>query len=476
MKHFDLLIIGGGAGAFAAAIRANELKAKTALINAGLPLGGTCVNVGCVPSKTLLYASEMLHYAKLGIPGVELEVKNFDFQKVVQDELALVEKLRQEKYEKVLKNLEHVMAIEGGAQFVSQNEVEVNGEKLSAKKFIIAAGSTATVPPIENIRQVGYVTHIEALRLERQPKELVVIGAGPLGLEFAQMFARFGTKVTVLQREPSIFPHSEKTLTDRLTEVLTKEGIVIKTNAEVKSARKEADKKVISYAINGTQEEESADEILLAAGKTPNTQGLGLDVAGVEIDKRQAVVVNQNFQTSNKSVFAVGDVTNGPLRLEPTAGREGTLAAENALSSQGGSAFGGKGTTLSIDYHTVPYTIFTDPQLAGVGFTEEEQMKQMGVCACRTVSFEDIPKAIIMRRTEGLIKMAIHPQTKQILGVHILAPNAGELIAEAMMLIKNKNTIDDVVNSLPMFPTLSESIKTVALSFTKDISKLSCCI
>jgi mercuric reductase len=467
MKTFDLIIIGGGAGAFAAAIRANELKAKTALINAGLPLGGTCVNVGCVPSKTLLYTGEILHHAKHhGVAGVELEVKSFNFQKVVQDELALVEKLRQEKYGKVLKNLEYVTAIEGKAKFVSKNEVEVNGEKLSAKKFIIATGSTANVPPIEGIREVGFVTHIEALRLEKQPQELVLIGAGPVGLEFAQLFSRFGTKVTILQRGDSIFPHSEKALTDRLAEILAKEGITIKTNVEVKSARKESGKKVVSYQIGGAQEEVPADEILLAAGKTPNTQGLGLDVVGVEINKQQAVVVNQNFQTSTKHIFAVGDVTNAPMRLETTAGREGTLATENAL----------KGTKLSIDYNAVPYTIFTDPQLAGVGFTEDEQMKQMGVCACRTVSFEDVPKAIIIHRTEGLIKMAIHPQTKQILGVHILAPNAGELIAEAMMLVKNKNTIDDVVNSLPMFPTLSEAIKIVALSFTKDINKLSCCI
>lgn len=477
MGTFDLIIIGGGAGAFAAAIRANELsakggsasggKAKIAMINAGLPLGGTCVNVGCVPSKTLLYAGEILHHAKYhDVPGIKLEVKKFDFQKVVQDELSLVEKLRQEKYEKVLKSLEYVTAIDGKAKFVSQNEVEVNGEKLSAKKFIIAAGSTANVPPIEGIREVGFVTHIEALRLKKQPKELVVIGAGPVGLEFAQMFSRFGTKVTILQRGDSIFPHSEKALTDRLAEILSKEGIIIKTNVEIKNARKENGKKIISYLINGKSEEVSGDEILLATGKTPNTQGLGLEVAGVKINKRQAVVVNQNFQTSNKNIFAVGDVANAPVRLETTAGREGTLAAENALKS----------TTLSIDYNAVPYTIFTDPQLAGVGFTEDEQIKQMSVCACRTVSFEDVPKAIIMRRTEGMIKMAINPQTKQILGVHILAPNASELIAEAMMLVKNKNTIDDVVNSLPMFPTLAEAIKIVALSFTKDISKLSCCV
>lgn len=203
----------------------------------------------------------------------------------------------------------------------------------------------------------------------------------------------------------------------------------------------------------------------MAAGKTPNTQELGLEKAGVEIDKKQAITVSKTFQTSQPHIFAVGDITNLPLRLETTAGREGTLAAENAI----------KDAQLSVDYNTVPYTIFTDPQLAGVGFTEEAQMKK-GVCACRTVSFADVPKAIIMHRTEGLIKMGIDPKTKQILGIHILAPNASELIAEAMMLVKNKNTIDDVTNSLPMFPTLSESIKIVALSFTKDLSKLSCCI
>ncbi len=443
MKKFDLIIIGGGAGAFAAAIRANELKAKTAIINAGLPIGGTCVNVGCIPSKTLLWAGEVLNLARHhNIPGIELEVKRLDFQKVVQDELSLVEKLRREKYEKVLKNLEHVTAIEGEAKFVSQNEVEVNDEKLTAEKFIIAVGSTANVPPITGIREVGFLTHIEALRLKKLPKSLVVIGAGPLGLEFSQMFARFGTKVTILQRSPSIFPPAEKELTKRLAEVLTNEGIAIKTNVEIKNAKKEGNKKQITFEIDGKEKSIQAEEILLAAGKTPNTQRLGLEKVGVEFDKRQAVIVNQYLQTSNKNIFAVGDVTNAPLRLETTAGHEGTLAAENAL----------KNTTLSVDYNSVPYTIFTDPQLASVGLTEEQQIKQIGVCACRTVHFSSVPKAIITRRTKGLIKMAIHPETKQILGVHILGPNAGDIIAQAMILVKNKNTIDDVIQTLDCIP------------------------
>ncbi len=466
MNEYDLIIIGGGAGAFAAAIKANELGAKTLLVNKGLPLGGTCVNVGCVPSKTLLWAGEVMHLAQNhNIPGIDIEVKNFDFATVVQHELDLVTKLRDEKYQKVLSQLENVTHVEGKASFLSTTEIEIDGQIYTAKKFIIAAGSTATVPPIENIREVGYITHIEALRLKQLPKELIVVGAGPVGLEFAQMYARFGTKVTILHRGSSIFKGEEELIT-RLAEILTDEGISIKTNVQVKSARKEGDKKIVSYSTDGGTEEVSADEILLAAGKTPNTKGLSLDKAGVEITDKQAVKVNEHFQTSQAHIFAVGDVTNLPIRQETTAGREGTLAAENAL----------KDTKNSIDYTTVPWTIFTDPQLAGVGFTEEEQMKRFGTCMCKTVSFKDIPKAIILNRTEGLIKMAIHPKTKQIMGVHILSPNAGELIAEAMILIKNKNTIDDVVNSLPMFPTLSESIKIAALSFTQDITKLSCCI
>lgn len=466
MKKYDLIIIGGGAGAFAAAIRANELRAKTALVNKGLPLGGTCVNVGCVPSKTLIHAGEVLHLAKNhGIPGIELEIKSFDFQKVVQDEIALVERLKNDKYEQTLKSLKNVDFIDGKARFASPTEIEVNGKKLTANKFIIAVGSTANVPPIEGIQEVGYLTHIEALKLEKQPKELIIVGAGAIGLEFAQMYSRLGAKVVLLEYGSQIF-RGEPELTNRLAEILTKEGITIHTNAKATKARVENGKKILTFEVGGKANEVSADEILLAAGKTPNTKDLDVDKAGIEIDKKQAIAVNEFFQTSQPNIYAVGDVVNLPLRQEPSAGREGTLAAENSLT----------GAKNSIDYNAVPWTIFTDPQLAGVGFTEEAQLKAMGACACRTVSFADLPKAMIMKRTEGLIKMTIHPKTKQILGVHILAPNAGEIITQAMTLIKNKNTIDDVINSLPMFPTLSEAIKLVALSFTRDISKLSCCI
>ncbi len=373
MKKFDLIIIGGGAGAFAAAIRANELKVKAAIINAGLPLGGTCVNVGCLPSKILLHASEVLRMAKNhNIGGIEFEVKKFDFNKVVKDEMAMVELSRKNKYEKVLVNLEHITFIGGYAKFTGKKEIEVGGEKFSAEKFIIAAGSTAVIPPIKNIKEVGYLTHIEALRLKKQPKELVVIGAGPVGLEFAQMYSGFGTKVAILQRDKSIFGNSEPELIARLAEILRGEDIIIKTGVDIKSARKENGKKIITFEIGGKQDEISADEILLAAGKMPNIGGLELKNAGVKVNSRNAIMADKFFQTNKPYIFAIGDVSNAPLRLETTAGHEGTLVVENIIS----------GAKNSIDYDSVPYAIFTDPQLASVGWTEERQIKETGSCAC----------------------------------------------------------------------------------------------
>jgi mercuric reductase len=290
------------------------------------------------------------------------------------------------------------------------------------------------------------------------------VGGGPLGVEFAQMFARFGTEVTVLQRAASIVPTAERELTRRLTEILTGEGITIETSARVERVHQVEDRKLVTYMTSSGPVEVEADALLVAAGKTPNTGDLGLAAAGVEVDDHQAVVVDAHLETSQPGVFAIGDVTNQPVRENPTAGREGTLAADNALS----------GTAHSIDYDHVPTTVFTDPQLASVGVTEAEQLRRTGRSDCRTLSFENVPKAVITRRTEGLINMVTDPDTNRILGVHVLAPNAGEIIAEAMMLVRDGHTIDDVITTAPMYPTLSEAIKIVALSFTRDVTKLCC--
>ena len=467
MPEYDLIVIGGGAGGFGAAIKANDLGAKTALVHAGLPLGGTCVNVGCVPSKTLLWAAEVLHTATHhGIPGLELTVNRLDVAAIVRDELALVQQLRDQKYAAVLQGLEHVTVVEGRARFTTPQSIDVNGRTLSAKYFVIATGSTATVPPVPGLREVGFWTHVEALQREQRPGSVIVVGAGPVGFEFAQLFARFGARVTILQRGPTIGPRTEPVLAERLVDVLEREGVRFAFSAELVGVERVGQQKRVTYRVDGRSESVDADEILLAAGKTPNTNALDLSVPSVDMNSRHAIMVSPSLQTSAPHVYAVGDVAALPARVEMTAGHEGTLAAENALT----------GSTKSIDYDSVPYTVFTDPQLAGVGLTEDEQMNRLGQCACRTVSFEDVAKGRILKRTEGLIKMAIHPETTRIMGVHLLAPHAGDLVAQAMMVVRNHNTIDDVLESLPMFPTLSESIKLVAMAFTRDISKVSCCV
>ena len=466
-NNYDLIIIGGGAGAFAAAIKANELGAKTLMVNKGLPLGGTCVNVGCVPSKTLLWAAEVKHLAENHhIPGLDIEVKSFDFERVIADELSLVDKLREEKYKKVLNSLKNVTFKDGWAKFASADEIEVKDQRYKGNKFVIATGSTTTVPDAPGLKETGYITHIEALKLKTQPKSMVILGAGPVGLEFGQMYSRFGTKVTILHRSESILKYADQKLVQKLVEILRGEDIAIELNAKVTRFEKIGQTKKVYFEKDGKEQEVEAEEIMLAGGKTPNTGGLGLENTQVKINDKSAIIVNENFQTEDKNVFAVGDVTALPLRLETTAGREGTLVAENAL----------KDTQNKIDYDTVPFTIFTDPQLAGVGLNEDEQMRRFGVCACRYVGFDAVPKAQIIKRTEGLIGMSIHPETTAIMGVHILAPNAGDLIAQAMTLVTNKNTVDEVINSLPMFPTLSEAIKIAAVSFRKNIANLSCCI
>jgi len=467
METYDLIILGGGAGAFAAAIKANELNATAALINDGLPLGGTCVNVGCVPSKTLLRAAEILWEAQHhAFAGIDLTLKRFDFGEVIRSELLLVEELRKEKYEEVLAALPRVTHIPGRAKFFDSHTIDVNGRRLSAKAFVIATGSTATVPWIEGLTDAGYITHIEALRNAEQPKRLVVIGAGPVGLELGQLFHRFGTHVTILQRSATILPRTEPEIAYALYEALTAEGIEIYTNAQVTDVRKVGPTKHVTAEIGNEKKEFPVDEILLAAGKTPNTLDLDLRAAGVEVTDRGTIKTNEWSQTIAPHIFAVGDVIDKSLRLETTAGREGMLAAKNALL----------GSRERINYDEVPYTVFTDPQVAGVGRTDAEAVRQGVPCNCHTIPFALLPKARVLRDVRGAIKMVVDDQTKRIVGIHMLAPHAGDIIMEGVVAIREGWTIYDLIETVHVFPTLAESLKLAAQSFVRDITKAACCI
>ncbi len=467
MKDYPLVIIGGGAGAFAAATKANDLNQKAVITNAGLPIGGTCVNVGCVPSKHLLEVGAQCYYGqhpKFSSIGINGE-SEFDFNKAIAQKDEIVGSLRVSNYKDVVSNFKTVEYIEGKARFISKDEIEVDGERIRGDKFVIATGSKAKIPPIGGIDKIKYLTNVEALQLDHLPESMIVLGGGPLGLEFAQMFHHFGTKITVVEMMDRILPLEEPEISKELMLALEEEGISIHIDAEVKAVREESGYKVIRVKAKGREEELKSSEILVATGVTPNTKDLGLEKAGVETNARGYIKVDAEMRTTGQNIWAAGDCV-GKLALETVAAKEGAVAAENTLT----------GSHRKINYDEIPHAVFTSPQVASVGLTEEELMRRMNVCACRTVPLASVPKARAVGEDRGVIKLVIDPYTKAIVGCHIVAPAAAEMIHEAVMAVRHKVTIDDIIDTVHVFPTFSEGIKLAAQAFERDIRTISCCI
>lgn len=461
---YDLVILGSGAAAFAAALKASELDVKVAMVERGT-IGGTCVNVGCVPSKNLLHAGKILYEcSKPDYDGIETCNPELEFKKIIDKKDELVLSLRKAKYVDVLDSMPNVTLFKGSAAFVSKNEVQVDGKKMYGKKFIIATGSSTYIPAIQGIEEVDYLTNVEALSLKEKPDSMIVVGAGPLGLEFAQMYTRFGTKVTLLQRSSRIAPKQEPEISEALKRYLEEEGIEIYTNVQIQSVRAKGESKIVRMQMDSQTKEIEGQQLLMATGRRPNTKDLHLENAGVKVRDDGAVVVNSEMRTSAPHIWAGGDVIGMPM-LETIAAKEGAIAAENAL----------KNARNKIDFLSVPYAIFTSPEVASVGLTEEQMMQKMKVCSCRTLPMSDVPKAKTIHREKGLIKMAVHPKTGRILGVHILSELAADMIHEAVLAVKYKLTVDDIIDTVHVFPTMTEAIKLVATAFKKDVSKLSCC-
>jgi len=462
---YDLVIVGGGAAAFAAAIKASELGAETAMMNSGLPTGGTCVNVGCVPSKNLLNVGKDLFYPlRLHHDSLRFNRPAFDFPRAIEEKDAIVGSLRQDNYLNVLKSLDKVSLYDGRGRFVSSNAVSVNGELVEGEKFIIATGSRAAVPPFKGVDQVGYVTNVEALSLRELPESMIVVGAGPLGLEFAQMYQHFGTETTVLQRGPRILSREEPEMSRELQRRLEEEGMAIHTDVVIKEMHRENGLKAIRAKVRGEEKIFNGAQILLATGVIPNTEDLGLEAIGVQVDKSGFVMTNSEMRTSANHVWAAGDVKGAPF-LETVAAKEGAVAAENALADQ----------RKSIDYTSIPHAVFTSPELASVGLTEEELMRRKKVCSCRTVPLSMVPKARIVGDSSGAIKMVVDPESEVIVGVHIVAPLAADMIHEATLAVKFGLTVQDIIDMVHVFPTYSEGLKMAAQAFKRDISKMPCC-
>ncbi len=471
MNNYPLIIIGGGAAAFAAATKANDLGTEALIVNSGLPIGGTCVNVGCVPSKHLLEVGTRYYYGQRpGFSAIQINGKfRFDFTQAIAYKNQLVDALRQSNYSDVVANFKTVEYREGTARFVSPHEIDIDGHRVRGETFIIATGSKAKILPFSGIERVRYLTNIEALEMDHLPSSMVVVGGGPLGLEFAQMYAHFGTKVTVLEKMKRILPLEEPEISSEMRRILEEEGIVIHTSVDIQGVREELGKKIVTAKVENGDWEFAADELLLATGIEPNTKGLALENAGVDVDQRGFVVADETLQTTQKHIWAAGDCV-GKLALETVAAREGAIAAENALNS---SLFR---AAKKINYDEIPHAVFTMPQVASVGLTERELMQRMNVCDCRTVPLAAVPKAKAVGEQRGLVKLVRNPHTGAIVGCHIVAPVAAEMIHEAVLAVKYKLTIDDIIDTVHTFPTFSEGIKLAAQAFTRDISVMTCCI
>lgn len=466
--EYEFVILGGGAAGFAAATRAVELGVRTAMVNGGLPLGGTCVNVGCIPSKHLLAVAEAYHRPRRPpFPAIGAVNPSFDMAKAIAGKEALITTLRRSNYREVLDSFGGTVTFyEGRARFVSTHEVSVDGEVLlRGDRFLVATGSRPAVLPFPGLEGVSYLTSREAMELREVPRSLIVVGAGPTGLELGQLFARLGAKVTVLEKVPQVLPKAEPEVSAELQRCLEEEGIEFHCACEVRRVWQDGETRVVEAEVMGQTRQFRADQLLLATGIAPNTEGLGLEVAGVRTDLRGFVVVDEQMRTSAPHIFAAGDVV-GKLPLETVAAREGYVAARNALEEAG----------EAMEYGSIPWAVFTDPQVAAVGLTEEETLRRFGACSCRVVEMARVPKAIAMGDTRGLVKMVVHPEHGRVLGVQIVAPQAAEMVHEAALAVRLGLRAEDLVDAVHVFPTWSEAIKLAALAFQRDVSVLACCV
>lgn len=462
---YDFVILGAGSAGFSASVRASELGKTVALVQDG-SLGGTCVNLGCVPSKHLLAVGETYREAvENPFRSLLCDGERLEFHRAVEQKDEVVRDLRRSNYEDVLAGMEGTTLLEGRGIFTSPREIRVQGTKIRARAFLIATGSSPWVPAIPGLEDVGYWTSVEGLGPAHRPESLLVVGGRALGLEFAQMYARFGTEVTLLQRSARIMPDAEPECSEALRSALEDEGMAIWTHALPRRIREDGEK-VVTATVDGETKEFRAAELLMATGRQANTAGLGLDQAGVSVGGEGEVVVDREMRTSVPHIYAAGDVRGGEM-LETTAAKEGFIAAENALL----------GANRRMDPpEMVPRAVFTDPQFAAVGHSEQAYSRLTGTCSCRTLPMDVVSKARILGDTRGLLKMSIDPESRVIVGVQIVSAFAADLIHEAALAVKYRLTIDDIIDTVHVFPTQSEALKLAAQSYYRDVTKLPCCV
>lgn len=463
--RYDLVVVGAGSAGFSAAITAAEQGAQVALVGHGT-IGGTCVNIGCVPSKTLIRATEAVHHANAAparFAGVESNARVVDWAAQVAQKDALVASLRQAKYADLLPEYNNVVYREGRARLVDGG-VDVRGQRLASERIIIATGARPALPAIPGISDVSPLDSTTALALTRIPRSMIVVGGGYVGAELAQTFARAGVAVTLVFRS-RLLPESEPEIGSALAGYLADEGITVIGDLTYDTVRKTEDGGVaLSIVRGGHLETLTAERILVATGRTPNTETLGLVEAGVAHTPSGAIIVDDRMRTSRAGIYAAGDVT-GKDQFVYMAAYGAKLAAKNALN----------GNSLRYDRTAMPAVVFTDPQAANVGLTEAQARAAGHAVRTSVLSLDNLPRALAARDTRGLIKLVADGETRRLLGAHILAPEGADSIQTAALAIRCGLTIDDLSETIFPYLTTVEGLKLAAQTFDKDVKKLSCC-
>ncbi len=463
---YDLIIIGGGSAAFAAAIKASELEKKTLMINDGLPIGGTCVNVGCVPSKTLIRAAEAFHNANHpNFTGIISGENRINFKEIIQQKRELVEDLRQKKYVDVIGDDSNVTVLKGKGKLIDKNTVEVSGERKSASVILIATGSSTYIPDIRGLKEAGYYTNDTLYELEELPEHIIVLGGRYIALENAQMFARLGSKVTVLQRSKRIIPTEMPEVSETLTKYLREEGIEIKTGVTINSVSEHNGNVSISISIDGKEEIVEGTHLFVATGRKGNTTNMGIENLGVELHGNGFIKTDKYNRTNIPNIFSAGDVTGEHLFVY-TAAYAGALAVENAFGEN----------LKEKDYSVLPWVVFTDPQIAGVGFDEDQAQKAGINFDVSKIELKDVPRSLAARNVKGFIKLIRNNDNDRLIGARILASEGSQLLMEISLAIKYGITTEELKNMFHPYLTLSEGVKLAAITFNKDVNKLSCCV
>jgi mercuric reductase len=465
---YDLVIIGSGSAGMAAAIRASELGASAAIVESAEVVGGTCVNVGCIPSKNLIEAAQHYHAARTGFPGIAACDPQIAWEEVLRQKREVVESLRREKYLAVLDAYQRVTLLHGRAQLLGEGRVRVGEREIQARKLVIATGTRPAVPPIPGLAEAHALDSTTAMELERLPESMIVIGGGSIGLELGQAFRRFGVRVVVVEALERIVSNEDGDVSAALAEALEAEGLEIHVNVRVSGVERVGGRYRLTIEQGSINGELAAEQLLVATGRRANTEDLGLSNAGVRTGARGFIEVDEFMRTSNPDIFAAGDVTGGPAYVY-VAALQGSIAAQAALAEITGDE------AIPIDLATVPRVTFTDPQVAAVGMTEAEARQAGATVEVTSLPVRHLPRAAVSYRQQGVIKLVSEAGTDRLLGAHIVAPNAGDVIGEATLAVRFGLSTRDLVSTLHPYLTWGEGLKLAAQTFTKDVTKLSCC-